>query len=73
MIETKYPMTQAIRVLKDHGVPFTIHSYKYEEHGGTEAAARELQVGEHGVIKTLVGSRKDIVNSFLMLPTVRTS
>jgi Cys-tRNA(Pro) deacylase len=54
MIETKYPMTQAIRVLKDHGVPFIIHSYKYEEHGGTEVAARDLQVGERNVIKTLV-------------------
>jgi len=54
MIETNYPMTQAIRALKDHGVPFTIHSYKYEEHGGTPVAARELGVDEHFVVKTLV-------------------
>jgi Cys-tRNA(Pro) deacylase len=54
MIETKYPMTQAIRVLKEHAIPFTIHSYNYEEHGGTATAARELQVNEHLVIKTLV-------------------
>ena len=66
MIETKYPMTQAIRVLKDHGVPFTIHSYKFEEHGGTEAAARELQVGEHGVIKTLV-METDTRDPFIIL------
>jgi len=54
MIETKYPVTQAIRVLKENGVPFVIHSYKYEEHGGTGTAARELGVDEHEVIKTLV-------------------
>jgi len=54
MIETHPPMTQAIRVLKDKGIPFVIHSYKYEEHGGTGVAARELRVDEHPVIKTLV-------------------
>jgi len=54
MIETTYSMTQAIRVLKDHGVPFTIHSYKYEEHGGTPVAARKVGVDEHLVVKTLV-------------------
>jgi len=54
LIETKYPTTQAIRVLKEHGIPFTIHAYKYEEHGGTATAARELKVDEHPVIKTLV-------------------
>jgi len=66
MIETKYPITQAIRVLKDHGVPFTIHSYKYEEHGGTEVAARELEVSEHDVIKTLV-METDTRDSFIIL------
>jgi Cys-tRNA(Pro) deacylase len=54
MIETKYPATQAIRVFKEQEISFTIHSYKYEEHGGTATAARELQVAEHLVIKTLV-------------------
>jgi len=54
MIETKYPVTQAIRVLKEMGISFTIHSYKYVEHGGTATAARELRVEEHLVIKTLV-------------------
>lgn len=54
MIETRPPATPAIRVLKDHGVSFVTHSYKYEDRGGTGAAARELGVGEHGVIKTLV-------------------
>jgi Cys-tRNA(Pro) deacylase len=54
MIETKYPTTQAIRVFKEQGISFTVHSYQYEEHGGTATAARELQVDEHLVIKTLV-------------------
>jgi len=54
MIETKPPATAAIRILKDHSVPFVVHSYKYEERGGTGTAARELGVGEHAVIKTLV-------------------
>jgi Cys-tRNA(Pro) deacylase len=54
MIETSYAVTQAIRTLREAGVPFVIHSYKYEEHGGTPVAARELGVEEHAVIKTLV-------------------
>ena len=54
MIETKPPMTQAIRELKEKGAAFTVHSYEYEEHGGTAVAARELGVEEHGMIKTLV-------------------
>jgi Cys-tRNA(Pro) deacylase len=54
MIATKYPMTPAIRTLKDHGVPFVIHAYVYEDHGGTALAAREMGVDEHRVVKTLV-------------------
>ena len=54
MIEPKPPMTQAIRDLREKGVPLTIHSYAYEEHGGTAVAARELGVDEHAMIKTLV-------------------
>jgi Cys-tRNA(Pro) deacylase len=54
LIETSYGLTQAIRVLKDNGAAFTIHSYKYEDRGGTSVAARELGVDEHAVIKTLV-------------------
>ncbi|MDD8024985.1 MAG: Cys-tRNA(Pro) deacylase [Acidobacteriota bacterium] len=54
MIEADYSMTQAIRDLKDRGIPFVIHSYKYEDRGGTGVAARELGVDEHLVIKTLV-------------------
>jgi Cys-tRNA(Pro) deacylase len=66
MIETKYPMTQAIRALKDHGVPFVIHSYAYEEHGGTAVAARDLGVDEHRVVKTLV-METDVRNPFIII------
>ncbi len=48
------PTTQALRVLKENKVPFKVHTYRYQEHGGTEVAARELGVEEHLVIKTLV-------------------
>jgi len=41
-------------MLKQAGVPFTEHLYRYEEHGGTQVSARELGVEEHAVIKTLV-------------------
>jgi Cys-tRNA(Pro) deacylase len=48
------PATPAVRALRNAGVPFTEHLYRYEEHGGTRTSARELGVPEHEVIKTLV-------------------
>lgn len=48
------PATNAIRALQRHGVPFTTHEYRYEEHGGTREASRQLGVAEHAVVKTLV-------------------
>ena len=50
----KPPVTQAIRVLRQHDVQWTDHLYAYEEKGGTRVSARELGVDEHAVIKTLV-------------------
>lgn len=50
----KYPVTAAVRMLRDRGVSFTHHPYEYEERGGTVVSARELGVPEHAVIKTLV-------------------
>lgn len=50
----KAPVTNAIRVLREHGVAFTEHLYAYEERGGTAASAAALGVPEHDVIKTLV-------------------
>lgn len=54
MAKEKLPVTPAIRHLRQHQVPFTGHLYAYQEHGGTAVCARELQVDEHAVIKTLV-------------------
>jgi Cys-tRNA(Pro) deacylase len=46
--------TPAIHFLRKHGVAFTEHPYRYEEHGGTRVSSRELGVDEHAVIKTLI-------------------
>ena len=51
---SKAPSTPATRLLRQHGVPYTEHLYRYEEHGGTRVSARELGVDEHAVVKTLV-------------------
>lgn len=48
------PETPATRFLRQHGVAHSNHVYDYEEHGGTEVSARELNVDEHAVIKTLI-------------------
>jgi Cys-tRNA(Pro) deacylase len=54
LTKEKFPVTSAIRFLKDHQVNFIERPYRYEEEGGTEVAAKALGVGEHLVIKTLV-------------------
>jgi len=46
--------TPATAFLRRHGVAFSDHVYKYEEHGGTRVSARGLGVDEHAVVKTLV-------------------
>ncbi len=51
---SKAPSTNATRLLKRLGVPYTEHSYRYEDKGGTSASARALGLSEHSVIKTLV-------------------
>ena len=54
MAKEKYPVTPAIRLLRQAKIPFTPHLYTYEERGGTAVSARELGVDEHCVVKTLV-------------------
>lgn len=54
MSKEKLPVTTAIRALRAAKITFSNHPYTYEEHGGTEVCARELQVDEHAVIKTLI-------------------
>jgi Cys-tRNA(Pro) deacylase len=50
----KSPSTSATRLLREQGVAFTEHLYRYEDRGGTRVSARELGVPEHDVIKTLI-------------------
>ena len=66
MAKEKVPMTSAVRFLRDHQVDFIERPYPYEEHGGTERAAKELGVQEHLVIKTLV-MEDDEKRPFIML------
>jgi Cys-tRNA(Pro) deacylase len=66
MAKERFSTTQAIRVLREQGADFTLRSYKFEEKGGTEVAARELGVAENLVVKTLV-MEDDIGNPFLVL------
>ena len=51
---SKVPSTNVTRLLKQAGIPFTEHLYRYQDHGGTKVSALELGVEEHAVIKTLV-------------------
>ena len=54
MAKERTPVTPAILFMKKNRIPFTLRPYRYEEHGGTNVAARELGVDENRVIKTLV-------------------
>lgn len=54
MATKSLPVTNAIRVLREHRVKWTDHPYAYEERGGTAVSARELGVDEHACIKTLI-------------------
>ena len=49
-----YPITPAVRLLREKGVAFEPHLYDYVERGGTRRSAEELGVDEHAVVKTLV-------------------
>jgi len=49
-----YPITPAIRVLREKKIDFEPHVFEYVEKGGTKHSAAVLQVDEHAVIKTLV-------------------
>lgn len=49
-----YPITPAIRVLREKKVAFEPHVFEYVEKGGTRHSAEVLGVDEHSVIKTLI-------------------
>jgi prolyl-tRNA editing enzyme YbaK/EbsC (Cys-tRNA(Pro) deacylase) len=48
-----YPITAAIRFLREKNVDFVPHLYDYVEKGGTAESARQLGVDEHAIVKTL--------------------
>ena len=54
MSQPDFPITPAIRLLRERNVPFVSQFYTYEEKGGTKHSAEELGVDEHCIIKTLV-------------------
>jgi Cys-tRNA(Pro) deacylase len=49
-----YPITPAVRYLRDKRQDFTPHIFDYVEKGGTRHSSEVLGVDEHAVIKTLV-------------------
>ena len=53
-VASKHPVTQAIRVLRQHAVAFVPHLYAWEPRGGTRASSEALSIDEHAVIKTLI-------------------
>ncbi len=59
-----YPVTPAVRLLREKSVAFEPRLYDYEERGGTRHSAESLGVDEHAVVKTLVmetDARKPLV------------
>jgi Cys-tRNA(Pro) deacylase len=59
MSKEKFPVTQAIRFLRQEKVEFEEFLYEYEERGGTAVAARELGIDEHAAVKTLIMEDED--------------
>jgi len=54
MLKEDYPITSAVRFLREKNIAFVPFLYSYEEHGGTHQFAAEFSVSDHQVIKTLV-------------------
>ena len=54
MSKPDYPVTPAVRFLRQQKMDFRPMLYEYVEHGGTAHSAAQLGVAEHAVIKTIV-------------------
>ena len=54
MAKSDYPITAAIRFLRNHNIDFQPYLYDYVEHGGTAVPAQHFGVDEHAVVKTIV-------------------
>lgn len=54
MAKTRYPVTPAIRILREAGISISHHLYDYQQGGGAQQGAEALGVEPHRVIKTLI-------------------
>jgi len=54
-----FPITPAVRFLRERKIEFVPHLYEYVEKGGTRESAKQLGVDEHAVVKTLVFETND--------------
>lgn len=54
MSKPEFPMTPAVRFLRERKIEFLPHHYPYEERGGTRGGAMALNLPEHMLVKTLV-------------------
>jgi Cys-tRNA(Pro) deacylase len=54
MARVEYPVTPAVRLLRDRQIPFTPYLYEFRPHGGTQHASTSLNLAEHAIVKTLV-------------------
>lgn len=53
-MKSRVSMTPATQALRQAGVAFTEHVYRYVDHGGAGEAARQLGLPPSAVVKTLV-------------------
>src|SRR6187399_2007833 len=53
-MSSDFPITQAVRFLRDKKIEFIPRLYDYVEKGGTRESAKQLGIDEHAVVKTLV-------------------
>jgi Cys-tRNA(Pro) deacylase len=66
MTRPDYPITQAIRLLRDKKIAFIPHLYPFVEHGGTHHVSEYFLIPERQVIKTLIMEQGD-KKPFIML------
>lgn len=54
-----YPVTPAIRILRERKIVFEPHIFEYVEKGGTRHSSEVLNTAEHTIIKTLIFETMD--------------
>ena len=53
-MSSDFPITPAVRFLREKKVDFVPHLYDYVEKGGAKESSRQLNIDIHAVVKTLV-------------------